>query len=167
VVKHHDQEKSFLRFVKENSSNNLIQYRTVDTVDELFATSDVILSSVTYAEHDLISKSSFMKPGTLLIPIHTRGFMKLDSFVDRVYCDDIDQVRGFKYFNDFKNIAEVSEVITGNKPGRQSDDERIIVYNIGLALHDIYFAEMLYRNSISESVESIDLKTPHEKVWYW
>ena len=35
-------------------------------------------------------------------------------------------------------------MLLGNKPGRESDDQRIIAYNIGIALHDMVFASKIY-----------------------
>ena len=35
--------------------------------------------------------------------------------------------------------------LIGKIPGRESDEERILSYNIGLGLHDAFFAERIYR----------------------
>src|SRR5690606_20913748 len=98
--------------------------------------SDVIISAVTYFEND-ICESHFFKKGCLLIPIHTRGFMNCDIDFDKVFVDDVNHIKGFKNFEFFKpKMNEVSAVINNNCEGRSSDDERIIVYNIGIAIHD-------------------------------
>lgn len=37
-------------------------------------------------------------------------------------------------------FAEMSDALAGNVPGRESENERIPNYNIGIALHDMVFA---------------------------
>ena len=46
--------------------------------------------------------------------------------------------------NEFRSFAEFSDVLLGRVLGRQSADERIISYNIGLGLHDVWFASNIY-----------------------
>jgi ornithine cyclodeaminase len=53
-------------------------------------------------------------------------------------------VAGFKYFSQFKQFNELSEVLLNQVPARKSDTERILSYNIGLGLHDVYFANKIY-----------------------
>ena len=57
-------------------------------------------------------------------------------------------------------------MLAGNDPGRTSDQQRIINYNYGLALHDVTFAakifEMLESDASSQSVEMIK---ETEKFW--
>ena len=84
------------------------------------------------------------QPGTLLIPIHTRGFQNCDLFFDKVYGDDTNHVKGFRYFSQFKRYNEFGNVLLGEDRGRENDDERIIAYNIGLGLHDVLFAHKIY-----------------------
>ena len=47
---------------------------------------------------------------------------------------------------------------------RTSDKQRIIAYNIGISIHDIYFASKIYE--MVETTEEIDLKAPSEKFWF-
>ncbi len=121
-----------------------INFTIVDDYQTMAKNSDVIVSAVTYLENDLADPSIYKK-GVLIIPIHTRGFMECDLAFDKIFCDDISHVQGFKYFNQYKYCHEVAEIVGGNGfKGRESDDERIIVYNIGIALHDLYFANKIY-----------------------
>ena len=94
--------------------------------------------------------------------MHTRGFQNCDLFFDKVFADDTNHVKGFKYFDKFQSFAELSEVLTGQKNGRASDEERILSYNIGIALHDIYFASKIYTLCSSEEV---NLSQICEKAW--
>ena len=88
-----------------------------------------------------------------MIPIMTRGFMNCDLFFDKVFTDEIEQIKGFKYFNSFKFVANTSDVLNGIVSGRISDKERILVYNYGLAIQDLYFAEKILNMSKDDDNE--------------
>ena len=76
---------------------------------------------------------------------------------------------GFKNtnFNKFKKFAEVSDVVNGLAVGRENDQERILAYNIGIAIHDMNFAMHAYRliADSNKKLLDIDLKAPSEKFW--
>ena len=110
-------------------------------------------------------EDSAYKEGVLVIPIHTLGFTNCDLFFDKVFADDTDHVKHFKYFNRFKSFAEVSDVINGKAAGRENVRERILTYNIGVAIHDVYFAANIYNMLKNKNVASIDFGSPKEKFW--
>jgi len=88
-----------------------------------------------------------------VIPICTMGFQNCDLFFDKVFTDEIEQIRGFKYFDKFRSLANVTDVLNGNREGRTNDQERILVYNYGIAIHDLYFAMKLMNKAEGKDVE--------------
>lgn len=140
-----------------------IQYVYCDTPQAVIEDSDVILSAVTVFEEDICG-TEYFKPGCLVVPIHTRGFTNCDLAFDKVYADDTAHVHNFKNFGKFRFFAEVADVVNGKAPGRQSAEERILAYNIGLSIHDIYLAEKIYTRMLGS--QEVDLKAPKEKFWY-
>ena len=128
------------RFIKDFSSFSNVSFSIVDTIEELVAETDVLISCITDAQDLLVKDTSLFKPGILLVPVHTRGFQNCDTFFDKVFADDTAHVQGFKFFNQFKKFGEIGDVLTCNIQGRESNDERILSYNIGLGLHDVLFA---------------------------
>ena len=128
------------RFIKDLSSFSNVSFSIVDTIEELVAETDVLISCITDAQDLLVKDTSLFKPGILLVPVHTRGFQNCDTFFDKVFADDTAHVQGFKFFNQFKKFGEIGDVLTCNIQGRESNDERILSYNIGLGLHDVLFA---------------------------
>lgn len=116
-----------------------ITFEICDTMECLVADADVVVSCITDADGLLVEDVSLFKPGVLVVPVHTRGFQNCDKIFDRVFADDEGHVKGFRYFNEFKGFAELSQVLDGSDPGRENDCQRILSYNIGLGLHDILF----------------------------
>ncbi|HAW65115.1 MAG TPA: ornithine cyclodeaminase [Alistipes sp.] len=122
-----------------------VAFETVDSMAQLADGADVLVSCITDAAGLLVEDDSLFKPGVLVVPVHTRGFQNCDLCFDKVFADDTDHVRGFRYFQQFRQFHEFSEVLSGTCRGRESDTERILSYNIGLGLHDVYFANRIYR----------------------
>ena len=86
----------------------------------------------------------YFKEGCTVIPICTMGFQNCDLFFDRVFTDEIEQIRGFKYFDHFAPVTtNVTDVLNGAAPGRTDNVQRILVYNYGFAIHDLVFAANL------------------------
>ena len=114
-----------------------------ETDKELISNSDVIVSAITVA-NNLLGKDSWYKKGVTVIPIHTRGFQNCDLFFDKVFADDRDHVSDFINFNKFRSFDEIENVLKGKAIGRKNNDERILSYNIGIALHDIYLGKKIF-----------------------
>lgn len=127
-----------------------VTFEIADSMEELVCGADVVVSCITDADSLLVDDVNLFKPGVLVVPVHTRGFQNCDTVFDRVFADDENHVSGFRYFSQFRQFAELSDVLAGRNPGRTSDSERILSYNIGLGLHDIYFANKI-SNKISVS----------------
>lgn len=140
-----------------------ISFVYCDTYEEVVRNSDVIVSAATVFEEDICTNECF-KEGVLVVPIHTRGFTNCDLFFDKIYADDTNHVKGFKYFNQYRFFAEVSDVIANKAVGRENSKERIIVYNIGIAIHDMYYAGKIYEMCKDKCID-VSLKAPKEKFW--
>lgn len=137
----------------------------VESAEQVIRESDVVISAITFTDQ-ILGRDDWFKAGCLVIPVHLRGFQNCDLFFDKVCGDDRGQVQGFKYFNRFKSFAETAEVVCGTKPGRESDDERIIVYNVGLSLHDVYAAAKIYELATARGFGiEVPPMSPSEKFW--
>lgn len=154
------QEFEFINRFKEYPQ---ISFSVYENAEELITGADVVVSCVTVA-HDLFASDACFKPGVLVVPVHTRGFQNCDLFFDKVYADDTAHVEEFKYFDRFKQFDEFARILLKQNPGRTSDQERILAYNIGIALHDIFFASKVY-DMIKDSLPDITLDLKNEKFW--
>ena len=83
-----------------------------------------------------------------------------------MFGDDTDHVKGFKYFSQFKEYNEIGEVFAGRDLGRRNDEQRIIDYNYGLALHDVVYASKIYEKLKDRDIPSIDIIKETEKYWF-
>lgn len=160
LLKFNDEHQLFADRFKDCEN---VEFQFCDTAEEVVDGSDVVISAVTYAGQNLC-EDKYFKPGVVVIPVHTLGFTNCDLFFDKVFADDYGHVKHFKYFDKFKSFAEVSDVVNGIKPGRENDEERILVYNIGIALHDIYYAGQIY-GKMENSATEVEFLPPTERFW--
>lgn len=161
LLKYKGQEIDFANRFKEYKN---LKFSYVDTKEELVRGSEVIISAATVLSEDVCANDCFDE-GVLVVPIHTLGFTNCDLFFDKIFADDKGHVEHFKYFDKFKDFSEVKDVLNGTHAGRENDKERIMVYNIGISIHDINFAGHIYELIDKNSLADIDLQDPEEKFW--
>ena len=142
-----------------------VTFKIIDDREEFISEADVVFSCVTVATELLFPNDALFKKGVTVIPVHTRGFQNCDLFFDKVFGDDTEQIRKFKYFSRFRQYDEIRQVLIGQNPGRESQDERILSYNYGLGLHDIVFASKIYDIIKAKGCESFNYRRQDVKIW--
>ena len=153
------------QFVARFTGYENVSFEVMEQIDEMASTVDVLVSCITSATGQLVSDQALL-PGITVIPVHMRGFQNCDTTFDRVLGDDTDHVRGFKYFCQFRGYNEIGEVLAGADPGRTSNEQRIIDYNYGLALHDVTFAAKIYELLEHDpQVQCVAMVKETEKFW--
>ena len=118
-------------------------YHIASSREELIANTDTLFSCVTVM-HDQFMPEYAYPAGYTLIPVHVRGFQDCDLTFDKIFGDDSSHMRNWKNFAKYRRFAEFSDVLLGNVKGREGELERIISYNYGLGLHDLWFASRIY-----------------------
>lgn len=161
LLRYKDQAEQFIERFKNYPNAS---FSICDDIKELVAQSDVIVSCITEAQGLLCDNDSLYKKGCLVVPVHTRGFQNCDLCFDKVFADDTAHVCGFKYFNQFRQFAELQDVIEGKKPGRDSDEDRILSYNIGLGLHDVLYASKIYE-ILGATAHNVYIERESDKFW--
>lgn len=162
LLRYKDQAERFIERFKDYSN---VSFEIVDDINEVARTTDVFISCITSATGLLVEDEKTFQPGVTIIPVHMRGLQNCDTTFDRVFGDDTDHVKGFRYFQQFRDYNEIGEVLAGRDPGRKSDKQRIIDYNYGLALHDVVYASKIYELLQGKDVPSIEIAKETEKFW--
>ena len=77
---------------------------------------------------------------------------------DKFCTDDVPQLHHYRDIGYFQNIpaihADLGELVTQRKAGRQSSEERTAACNLGLALDDIAVAPLIYQRALEKGVGS-------------
>lgn len=75
---------------------------------------------------------------------------------DKFCTDDLPQLEHYRHAGYFQEIppvhASLGELVTGQKPGRQSPTERTMAANLGLALDDMATAPIVYRRAVERQI---------------
>jgi ornithine cyclodeaminase len=161
LMRYKDQAEQFIERFKAYDN---VTFDIVDDKTAFIAEADVLISCVTVATELLFPNNSLYKKGVTVIPVHVRGFQNCDLFFDKVFGDDTGQIQNWKYFSQFKEYDEIHHVLQGKNPGRTNNEERILSYNYGLALHDIVFASKIYEKAINTS-QSFEYQKQGKKIW--
>lgn len=162
LMRYKDQAEQFMEKFKDA---NHVTFKIIDDKEQFISEADVIISCVTVATELLFPNDSLFKKGVTLIPVHVRGFQNCDLFFDKVFGDDTDQIRNWKYFSQFRQYDELHHVLQGANPGRTNQEERILSYNYGLALHDIVFASKIYEHIKNTDIDSFSYSRQDIKTW--
>lgn len=161
LMRYKDQAEQFIE--RFNAYDN-VSFEIVNDKNAFVAEADVLISCVTVATELLFPDDTLYKKGVTVIPVHVRGFQNCDLFFDKVYGDDTGQIQKFKYFDKFHQYDELHHVLQGKNPGRTSEDERILSYNYGIALHDIVFASRIYEKAVTETT-GFEYVKQSKKIW--
>ncbi len=162
LLRYKDQAEQFIERFK--AYNNVV-FEIVDDILDIVNSVDVLISCITSADGLLVPDEKMFPSGITIIPVHMRGFQNCDTTFDRVFGDDTEHVKNFKYFSQFRDYNEIGEVFAGRDLGRKSEDQRIIDYNYGLGLHDVIFASKIYELVKDKGFSEINLKKETEKFW--
>jgi ornithine cyclodeaminase/alanine dehydrogenase-like protein (mu-crystallin family) len=151
--------------VKERFAKKDVEFIGISNMKDFCCDSDVVISCITYADR-LLAEPEWFKPGALLLPVHQRGFENCDPLFNRVVVADIEQARHYKYFSQFHNLVELTDIINDKHHiVTISDSERILCYNMGLPIHDIIFSNHIY-NIIKQEKKGIAIieKTNNKSI---
>jgi len=111
------------------------------------------------AEH---FKRDFVEEGALVIPYGTVSALELSlpAIMDKIVVDDLGQFRAGKFgalrphidqglLSEAGVHAELAEIVVGRKPGRESEEERILFWHRGLSLSDIALGSAMLNKALS------------------
>ena len=152
---------------KENA-NNLATFarklslavEIVDDPQKAVAGCDIVVTSgpILKVPHATI-QAGWMDPGTFVSLVDFDSFFSREALAEaaRWTTDHIGQYTYYKdvggYFKECPDIdAELGEMVTGKKPGRENADEITMAANLGLAMDDMAVAPLIYQRAVENNV---------------
>lgn len=100
----------------------------------------------------------WLAPGAFASLVDFDSYWHRDALreFDKFCTDDVPQLHHYRdigYFQDIPAIhADLGELVTGRKPGRETAQERTAACNLGLALDDIAVAPLIYRRALEKGI---------------
>jgi len=100
----------------------------------------------------------WLTPGSFACPLDFDSYWTGEAFreVDKLATDDHGQLSYYRtvgYFTDTPDpYADLGEIVTGQKIGRESSAERSMSLNLGLAIEDVASAKIIYERALESGV---------------
>lgn len=97
-----------------------------------------------------VIEKGWLEEGSFASPVDFDSYWKGEALkeADKLATDDISQMNYYRKSGYFKDTpepyADLGEIVIGKKPGRESEDEKTISINLGIALDDMAVAPLIY-----------------------
>jgi len=142
------------RYVEEMTVEHGLKIVAVDSPRKAVEDCDVVVTSGPILKHPQpVIEDTWLKNGGFACPLDFDSYWKPDAMlsVDKFCTDDLDQLAYYRSQGYFLSIppiyAELSEIISNKKPGRETSGERIMSMNLGLAIEDMAAARLVYEKA--------------------
>jgi ornithine cyclodeaminase len=120
------------------------------TADEVFDGADILVEASRLTEPLPLLRTAIVRPGSFVVPYGTISAVELDllDVMDKVVVDDWREAQSGRFGALRRHVdsgrlspatlhAELGQIVTGRRPGRERDAERILLWHRGLAILDI------------------------------
>jgi ornithine cyclodeaminase/alanine dehydrogenase-like protein (mu-crystallin family) len=144
-------------YAREVGKEYGLNVRPVESTEEALKGAEIVVAATTTSVP--IVKYSWLGEGVTVYSIgknqemESDVYKKADKFVvdSWVHCKnkaDMDRMIKDNFLSEKDLYAELPELLSGRKPGRESDRERIFIRAIGLVNQDVALADWIYRRAL-------------------
>jgi len=148
-------------YAKEIGKEYSLNVRPVESTEEALKGADVVVSATTTSTPFV--EDSWLGAGMTAYSIgknqemESEVYKNCDKFVvdSWLHCknkSDMQRLLKENFLSEKDLYAELPDLLSGKKPGRQSDKERIFIRAIGLVNQDIAMANWIYGAALEKSV---------------
>ena len=148
-------------YASEMSSQLGLNVQVVQAPEEAVRDMDIVVTSGPITKEPApVIENDWLTPGAFAAPVDYDSYWKREVLrsVDVFATDDVEQMLSHQkvgYFRDIpprEQILDLGDVAAGKVAGRQSDSQRIIAMNLGLALDDLATASLVYRAAVEKGL---------------
>jgi ornithine cyclodeaminase/alanine dehydrogenase len=147
------------RYAKDVQAQLDIEVVGVGTPREAVRGCDIVVTAgpILKAPHATI-QAGWLDEGAFASLVDFDSYWHPDAMAeaDKFCTDDTDQLRLYQQMGYFQKIpplhADLGQLATGGKTGRETDSERTITANLGLALDDMAVAPLIYRRATEKGI---------------
>jgi alanine dehydrogenase len=137
-------------FAAELAAVTSTPVRVAATAEETFDGADILVEASRLRAPEPLLRTAAVKPGAFVVPYGTISAVEPDllDVMDKVVVDDWREAQSGQFGALRRHVdsgrltaeslyAELGQIVAGDKPGRERDDERILLWHRGLAILDI------------------------------
>src|SRR5713101_4054436 len=148
-----ESRESFARLLEADLGKPV---RVTESWEDCLRGADIMVEASRLERPEPRLETRWVEPGCLVIPYGTISAVELTltDVMDKIVVDDWGQARAGRFgalrahvdtgrLSEKTLHAELCQIVVGERPGRESDDERILFWHRGLSLSDIAFGHAL------------------------
>ncbi|WP_229072756.1 ornithine cyclodeaminase family protein [Actinoplanes sp. DH11] len=130
--------------------------RAVATADEAYDGADILVEASRLTEPQPLLRTAVVRPGAFVVPYGTISAVELDllDVMDKVVVDDWRESQSGRFgalrahvdtgrLSERTLHAQLGEIVSGAKPGRERPDERILFWHRGLSILDVALGHLI------------------------
>jgi ornithine cyclodeaminase/alanine dehydrogenase len=147
------------RYVREMSQKLGLEVIGVDEPKQAVIEADLVVTSGPILKQPTPTiGTDWLRPGAFASAVDFDSYWTSQALaqMDRIATDDHAQFRYYRELGYFRHTpepyADLGELVTGRKPGRQSPGERTLAMNLGLALDDMAVAPEVLRRATDKGL---------------
>jgi len=147
-------ERNLERYVEEMTAKHGLKVVPVASPREAVENCDIIVTAGPILKHPHpVIDASWFKDGGFACALDFDSYWKPEAMhsMNKFCTDDHNQLAYYKKVGYFSNIphayADLSEIVSGKKPGRENSEEHIMSMNLGLAIEDMATAMLIYQKA--------------------
>jgi alanine dehydrogenase len=142
--------ESRVAFARQLAGVTATRIRVVTTAEEAFDGADILVEASRLTVPEPLLRAAWVKPGAFVVPYGTVSAVELGllDVIDKVVVDDWREAQSGRFGALRQHVdtgrltaaslyAELGQIVTGRRPGRESSQERILLWHRGLAILDI------------------------------
>ena len=146
-------------YAREMSGQLGVEVVPVSDPREAVAASDIVITAgpILRTSHATIQRG-WLREGAFASLVDFDSYWHPSALheADKFCTDDVPQLHHYRdlgYFQDIPAIhADLGELVTGRKTGREKPEERTMACNLGLALDDIAVAPLIYERALEKGI---------------
>ena len=142
------------RYAEEMSAKLEVEVIGVSEPRQAIVNSDLVVTSGPILKHPTPTiQQDWLQPGAFGSAVDFDSYWTGSALsqMDRISTDDHAQFQYYKSIGYFQTTpdpyADLGEIVSGKKPGRQGAQERTLAVNLGLAMDDMAIAPEIYRRA--------------------
>lgn len=147
------------RYVREMSARYDLKVVPAASPKQAVEDCDIVVSAGPILKHPApVIEASWLKDGAFACPLDFDSYWKPEAMhsMHKFITDDREQLAYYQTQGYFANVpqvyADLAEIVSGQKRGRENNSERIMSMNLGLAIEDMATAMPIYRKAKKEGI---------------
>ena len=161
VLAYDTDDRASQAYAKDVMQRMGLEVRIVSSPRDAVAGSDIVVTAgpILKTPHATI-QAGWMKNGAFASLVDFDAYWHPDAMkeVQKFCTDDTPQMHYYKDLGFFQNIppvhADLGELVTGKKRGRETPEEKTMTANLGLAIDDMAVAPLIFQRARQKNIGS-------------